>query len=276
MSDDEPGLGGWREGRNCPISTRPMPVETDPRISARLSELRLAIGFLTRFPATAAAGRLAEASWAFPLAGLLVGASSAIVYALAVRLGLTALLAGALAVASAILTTGALHEDGLADFADALGVRCGPGAKLAAMRTSGIGSFGVLALIFAVGIKVVALAALTEPAEVAAALIAAHAGARSLLPWMMHSEPWARSDGLAVDAGRPSLAQAAASLAIGFAILLVAAGPARGLLAAAVALLALLLAPLARRQIGGMTGDVLGAAEQVAEIAILLALVASR
>ena len=275
MSGGEPGLGLWREGGNCPISTRPMPVETDPRIMRRLSELRLAIGFLTRFPA-AAAGPLAAASWAFPLGGVLVGACAAIVYALAVQLGLTALLAGALAVASAILASGALHEDGLADLADALGVRGDAQAKLAAMRASGIGSFGTLALILATGIKVVALAGLTEPAEVAPALIASHAGARALLPWLMHREPWARSDGLAVDAGRPSLPQAAAALGIGLAILLVAAGPARGLLAAAVGLLALLVAPLARRQIGGITGDVLGAVEQVAEVAILLALVASR
>jgi adenosylcobinamide-GDP ribazoletransferase len=254
-----------------------MPVETDPRIMARLSEFRLALGFLTRFPAAAGAGSLAGASWAFPLAGLLVGATGAIVYALAVRLGLTALLAGALAVAGTLLASGALHEDGLADFADALGVRGGREAKLAAMRASGIGSFGVLALILGVAIKLVALAALTEPADVAPALIAAHAGARGLLPWLMHREPWARSDGLAVDAGRPSLAQALVAFVIGLVILLVLAGPARALLAAAVAGLALLLlAPLAHRQVGGVTGDVLGAAEQIAEIAILLALVASR
>ncbi len=253
-----------------------MPVETDPRITARLSELRLAIGFLTRFPAAPAPGSLAAASWAFPLAGLLVGASAAIVYALAVLLGLTAQLAGALAVAFAIAASGALHEDGLADFADALGVRGDSRAKLAAMRASGIGSFGVLALIFAVAVRVVALAALTEPAEVAPALIAAHAAARALLPWLMHREPWARSDGLAVEAGRPSLAQAAASLLIGLVILLVSVGPARGIIAAAVSLLALLLAPLALRLIGGITGHVLGAVEQAAEIAYLLALVASR
>jgi adenosylcobinamide-GDP ribazoletransferase len=63
---------------------------------------------------------------------------------------------------------------------------------------------------------------------------------------------------------------------IGLVILLVSVGPARGIIAAAVSLLALLLAPLARRLIGGITGDVLGAVEQAAEIVILLALVASR
>jgi adenosylcobinamide-GDP ribazoletransferase len=144
------------------------------------------------------------------------------------------------------------------------------------MRASGIGSFGTLALVFSVLLRVAALAALMGPAGVGPALLASHAGARALLPWVMHGQPQARADGLAVGAGRPSGRVAVVALLIGLAILLLAAGPARGAIAALAALLGLLILPLARRRLGGITGDVLGAVEQLAEIAILLALVATR
>ena len=258
-----------------------MPEETNnPETSlasrSRLGELRLAIGFLTRLPATAAAGDLASAGWAFPLAGLVVGAIAAVIYWFAIWLGLTALIAAALAVAAGVLATGALHEDGLADFADGLGVRGGPSQKLAAMRASGIGSFGVLALILGLLLRVLALAALIGPAGVGPALIGAHAGARALLPWAMKREPLARADGLAVSAGRPGQGTALAALLIGLVILILAVGFSRGVIAALASLLGLAILPLARRQLGGITGDVLGAVEQLAEIAILLSLVASR
>jgi adenosylcobinamide-GDP ribazoletransferase len=257
-----------------------MPEETNNPETAlpsrsRLGELRLAIGFLTRLPVTAATGDLASAGWAFPLAGLLVGAISSLIYWFAIWLGLTALIAAALAVVAGVLATGALHEDGLADFADGLGVRGGASEKLAAMRASGIGSFGVLALIFGVLLRVLALAALIGPAGVGPALIGAHAGARALLPWAMRA-PRARADGLAVSAGRPGLGSALAALLIGLVILILAVGAFRGVIAALASLLGFALLPLARRQLGGITGDVLGAVEQVAEIAILLSLVASR
>jgi len=234
------------------------------------------MGFMTRLPVGAVEGDLAAASWAFPLAGLLVGGVAALIYGFAIDLGLSALIAAALAVASGLLLTGALHEDGLADFADSLGVRGGVTERLAAMRASGIGSFGTLALVFSVLLRVAALAALVGPAGVGPALLAAHAGARALLPWAMHGQPRARTDGLAVGAGRPSGKTAVAGLLIGLVILLLAAGPLRGGIAALAALLALLILPLARRRLGGITGDVLGAVEQLAEIAILLALVATR
>lgn len=253
----------------------PTPANSAPR-RPRPGDLCLAIGFLTRLPMSSGRGDLAAAGWAFPLAGAVVGALSALVYWLAIRLGLTTLIAAALAVAAGILLTGALHEDGLADFADGLGVRGGPAEKLAAMRASGIGSYGTLVLLLGVLLRVLALAALVGPAGVTPALIAAHAGARAVLPWAMCREPQARTDGLAVAAGRPGWGTALAALLIGLVILILAEGPLRGVIAGLAALLGLLLLPVARRQFGGLTGDVLGAVEQVAEIAILVSLVATR
>jgi adenosylcobinamide-GDP ribazoletransferase len=144
------------------------------------------------------------------------------------------------------------------------------------MRDSHIGVFGTLALILAILLSVVSLAALAQPAEVAAALIAAHGGARALLPWVMHRFAPARADGLAAGAGRPSRTTSFIALGLGAAILLLMEGPARAIVAAAAACLALILAPLARRRFGGITGDVLGAIEAIAQIAVLLALVATR
>lgn len=270
-----------------------MPAETNPESDqnpGRPSEgagdplrdwwddLRTSAGFLTRlpipFPDTG--GSLAQASRTFPLVGALIGAASALIYAIAVNLGLTAWLGAGLAVAASLIVTGALHEDGLADFVDGLGARGDATTRLAVMRDSHIGTFGVLALIVVILLNVVALGALALPGEVAAALIAAHAGSRALLPWVMHRFPNARSDGLAVAAGRPGQTTAFISLGLGVLVLLLATGPARAIAATIAACLALLLVPLARRLLGGITGDVLGAIETVARLAILLALVATR
>jgi adenosylcobinamide-GDP ribazoletransferase len=241
-------------------------------------DLRTSAGFLTRLPIPLpdTGGSLAQASRTFPLVGALIGAVAALVYAIAVNLGLTAWLSAGLALAASLILTGALHEDGLADLADGLGARGDATARLAAMRDSHIGTFGVLALILDIVLNIVAIGALALPGDVAAALIAAHAGSRALLPWVMHRFAPARSDGLAVAAGRPSQTTAFFSLGLGVLVLLLCAGPARAIAAAIAACLALLLAPLSRRLIGGITGDVLGAIETIARLAILLALVATR
>ncbi len=261
-----------------------MPEETDNTNTGPAAlqdwwdDVRTAAGFLTRLPVRLpeSTGSLAQASRAFPLVGALVGGLSAIVYAIAVNLGLTALLSAGLAVGAGLIVTGALHEDGLADLADGLGARGDAAAKLAAMRDSHIGVYGTLALILAILLNVVALAALALPGEVAAALIAAHAGSRAVLPWVMQRFAQARSDGLAVGAGRPSQTTVYFALGLGALALLIFAGPARAIVAAGAACLSLLLAPLARRLLGGITGDVLGAIEVTARLAILLSLVATR
>lgn len=261
-----------------------MPEERDSSVTLPLGDwwedFRVATGFLTRLPigapADAAPGALTQASRTFPLVGVLVGVIAGAVYAVAADCSLTPLIAAALAVAAGIVVTGALHEDGLADFADGLGARGDRWAKLAAMRDSHIGVFAMLALAIGLILRVSALATLSQPLQVLGALVAAHAGARALLPWAMYQESPARSDGLAVAAGRPSRATAGAALVIGAVVMVVALGPGVAFAAAVGAALALALLPLARRELGGITGDVLGAVEQSAEILILLAIVAAR
>jgi adenosylcobinamide-GDP ribazoletransferase len=266
-------------------------------IGARVGEFSASIHFLTRLPlprhdaaaapsgtadtpgtagavgtaVVSAGANLAQAAWAFPFAGFVVGLIGAIVYLVADRLVLFSWPAAALAVAATILVTGALHEDGLADTADGFGGGDTREGKLAIMRDARIGTYGVCVLIIALVVRIAALAGLTEPALVATALIAAHVGARAVVPFAMYLLPAARTDGLAFTAGVPSGVSVAIAAALGFLALLLCLGLVHALIALVVLAIAVaLLAWLAMRQIGGQTGDVLGTVEQVSEIVILL------
>jgi adenosylcobinamide-GDP ribazoletransferase len=245
-----------------------------PWLAERTGELKVSIAFLTRLrlarepPMTG--GSLAQAVWAFPIAGILVGVIGAVVYGLAHRIALPAWPAAALSVAATLAATGCLHEDGLADTADGFG-----GAtrerKLEIMRDSRIGTFGLCALAISLLIRTSALASLAEPALVAAALIAAHAAARATMPLMMFFVPPARRDGLSFEAGQPSSERVAAAAILALLFLAGSLGLRRAIEAAIVlAIVIALTARLMLRQIGGQTGDVVGALEQLSEIVVLL------
>jgi adenosylcobinamide-GDP ribazoletransferase len=237
-------------------------------------EFAIATGLLTRLPvATEAAepGAVAAASWAFPLVGAGIGALCASAFFLAQLLGCANPAAALVAVMAGLAVTGALHEDGLADTADGFGGGRDRQAKLAIMRDSRHGSFGILALILSVGLRAAALSALGEPIGAGLALLAAHAASRAILPATMRMMAPARPDGLGAAAGRPSLPVTLAATLIGGAVALAALGPARGAVALLAAIAAVALAAmLAQRQIGGYTGDVLGAFQQIGEIVMLL------
>lgn len=240
-----------------------------------VDDLRMAAAFVTILPLgsskPAADGAIARATWALPVAGLLVGCVGALVYKVTSRFGLTPNLAALLALATTSLITGALHEDGLADTADGLGGGRTRERKLEIIRDSRIGTYGVCALILSFGLRWSALAAIANPWAVALALCAAHAAARAGVPAFMSLVPPARPDGLAARAGAPAGRSVAIAFAIGTFALALALGPAKALVGLVLLSLAgLILARLAIRQIGGQTGDILGAFEQVGEILILL------
>lgn len=216
--------------------------------------------------------KLADSAWAFPLVGAGIGAVTALAFLLAQLLGLGSLPTGLLAVLAGVAITGALHEDGLADTADGLFGGRDHEAKLAIMRDSRQGSFGVLAIVLSVLLRAAALAAIGDAIHAALALIAAHAASRAALPAVMWRLPPARGDGLGATAGVPSSGASAAAAAIGAAVVLAALGPVRGMTALCLMGLAVVtVAGFARRQIGGYTGDVLGAFQQVGEVVMLLA-----
>ncbi len=236
----------------------------------------LAFGFLTRLPGPLArgseSGALGPALRLAPLVGLVVGVCGALVCWLALGgLGLPPWPAALLTVGATVWVTGALHEDGLADVADGFGGAFERGRKLAIMRDSRIGAYGVLALILSVGLRGAALAALAGPEAAAAALIAAHSLSRGLLaPVMLVLAP-ARDEGLAAAAGRPGPADALTALLLGLVVAALAVGGGLALMLGLAALAAAAVtAALAARQIGGYTGDVLGAVQQTSETAVLL------
>ncbi|QAU47911.1 adenosylcobinamide-GDP ribazoletransferase [Bradyrhizobium guangzhouense] len=240
-----------------------------------IGDLRIAASFVTIVPVASSKpsgeGAVARATWALPVAGLLVGLAGAFVYKVAIRVGLAPNLAALLALAATTLITGALHEDGLADTADGLGGGRTRERKLAIMRDSRIGSYGVCALILSFGLRWSALAVIANPWAVMMALCAAHAAARAGLPAFMSLVPPARPDGLSASAGSPPGRSVAMAFGLGTLVLALALGPAKALVGLMLLSAAgLILARLAISQIGGQTGDILGAFEQVGEILILL------
>ena len=247
--------------------------------SGLAADVKTAVLFCTRLPlphsAAINSGDVAQASWAFPVAGALVAGAGALTYTIAAAIRLPAPLAAGLALAATILATGCLHEDGLADMTDGLGGGRDRARKLEIMRDSHLGAYGACALMMSLLLRWAALAAMASPTAVASVLIATHVFARAVLPAFMRFVPPARFDGLSAQTGQPTLRSAVVALGLG--VLALAAG--LGLAAAAVGLAAatcagLIMARLAMRQIGGQTGDVLGALEQIIEIVILLTAVA--
>ena len=249
------------------------------RVPDRIVDLRVAGAFLTRLaiPVPGDLGRsaLARAAWAFPLVGVGVGLAGGLAFVAASWFGLTAWLAAITAVAIQLALTGALHEDAVADVADGFGGGNDRDAKLAIMRDSHIGSFGVAALVLVLGARLGALTALGDAGTVAVALIVAGAASRGAMAWLMRALPPARDDGLGFAAGAPSRDAVAGAVAIAAIVALLFAGLSSGAAALTGAGLgALAIGALARRQIGGQTGDVLGAGQQVAEVLGLAALIA--
>ena len=242
-------------------------------IQPALRELQLAVMLLTRLPA----GRMAEAPaigaavWAFPLVGALVGGIAAAVLAGALAVGIAPPLAAGLALAASLLATGGLHEDGLADCADGFGGGRDRARKLEIMRDSRIGSYGGLALILSLGLRWQALAILAaqQPNFAPLALIALAMSSRAGLGFALLWLPPARDDGMGRSAAGTSFARAMIGLAltaVTLAILLPWPWGALTVLAAQFGV-QFLLARIALRQIGGQSGDVLGAMQQLAEIA---------
>lgn len=213
---------------------------------------------------------LADTVRAWPVVGIFVGALAGGALWLSAWLGLHPLAASFVGLGVAMVMTGALHEDGLADVADGFGGGDTKAKKLRIMRDSRIGAYGMLALIMGVGFKASSLGGFNAPAFAAASLLAAHVLSRAALPMMMVVMAPARKSGLGHGAGAPKREDAAMAAAIGILVAMLALGPGPGLVAAALAGLGVAgVGWLAQCHIGGYSGDVLGAAQQVAEALVL-------
>jgi adenosylcobinamide-GDP ribazoletransferase len=245
-----------------------------------------ALRFFTRLrvgdPGQAAPLDLGRIAWAAPVAGAAVGLIGAIILALTALLGLPPLVRAGLATAALVAATGGLHEDGLADVADGFGGGATRAAKLEIMRDSRIGAYGAITLALSLILRVAALAAALDGgfwrAALSLTLVAALSRAAALTPLALL--PPARADGAGAAAG--PLDSNALAAAWGAALVLaLALGLELGLAHALLATLAsgagaLAMVALARRAIGGQTGDVAGAAQQCGEIAAWCGLLIGR
>lgn len=208
----------------------------------------------------------------FPAVGLLLGLLQGALY-----VGLheitTPVLAAVLSSAVIAQITGAFHHDGLADMADAFGGGWTKEQRLIIMEDSRLGTYGVVALLFVIVAEIAALSALTGWTALAGTVVA-HTISRAVASFMMVTAPPARASGLGVDylvgLSRPAVlgtsVAAAALVAVLFGIV------ALPILFAAYAAGSLIVG-LAMSKIGGISGDVLGAIQQVSKIAILVVVV---
>ena len=243
-----------------------------------IDDLRVATALLTRVPIPHPDGArpedMARAQRAFPLVGAMIGLFVGLVDLSLLKMGVPALAAAALALGAGAALTGALHEDGLADLGDGFGGGRDRAAKLAIMRDSRLGTYGAVVLLVGFSTRLSALASLPA-AAVVSSLVVAHALARAAIPVLAASMPFARDDGLGKSAGRPEPASVVGAVVIAVAIALLCLPAKAALLAVMVTVAAAAaMAVLAWRQIGGVTGDVFGAVEQVAESAVLVMLAA--
>lgn len=241
-------------------------------------DLKVSLLFLTRIPwpgRSAISGEpellpLAPATRFFPVIGMITGAIGALVLMAADWVQLPALATALLALASIAIATGGLHEDGLADTADGIGGGADRLARLEIMSDSRIGAYGVLALIFTVFLKAAGLAALGA-ADGALALFAAAAVSRGILPLFMRTMPYAKESGLAAAAGKPEFNPVAVSLLITAAILFLSFGFWISVgVVLAIAIVTGVIAWWVMQRLGGQTGDVLGAIQQISELVVIL------
>lgn len=268
----------------------PVPASLRAAALAAARDLVASLRFFSRLPlpdmafetSPRGAPDLSRLARAVPIAGALLAAISALALALADVAGLPPLVCAGLAVSAQLLISGALHEDGLADVADGFGGGATRDRKLEIMRDSRVGAYGAAALALSLLLRVGALGALLEHGlgDAAAGIILAGAASRAAALAPLALLPPARPDGLGAEAGRRrgGVVAAAVSAAI-IAVLLGLGGLGleRAMLGLGLAFAAALaMAAIARRQIGGQTGDVAGAAQQLAEIACLCGLLIGR
>jgi adenosylcobinamide-GDP ribazoletransferase len=253
--------------------------EYDTTANTYAMDFAVALSLLSRLPVTtlidipqAAWARQANAVWTFPFVGVVIGSIAAMVGYGAILLGLPATLAAGCVLAALMACTGAMHEDGLADCADGFWGGWTTERRLDIMKDSQIGTYGVVSLGLVTGARWLAYAALLQTGVIGVVAVAAMS--RGLVPAVMAALPHAKSDGLSRSVGQPLPQGALLAAALGLVIGVLCLGLV-GITAMIVAALAVAaLAKITTAKIGGQTGDVLGASQQIGELAILLVLVA--
>ena len=233
-----------------------------------MTGFRQALGLLTRLPVGNTTGFDRAAAW-FPAVGALVGSVVAGTYVIMFP-WLPSVLAAGIAVGVGVWLTGAFHEDGLGDSFDAFGGASTVEEALRIMRDPGLGTYGTIAVTFSILLRIVAVGSLSPGAAVAG-IVLGHTLGRVNAVAVMATTPPARIDGLGAS-GVAGVSASAAGWAIGSGLALSAA--AAGWWVGPALLLTVLASAVVRRvavsRIGGVTGDILGACEQLTEIVTLV------
>jgi adenosylcobinamide-GDP ribazoletransferase len=246
-------------------------------VNAELRGGAAALAFLTRIPVGRAveldASDVARGGALFPLVGAGIGAATGgVVFALADPLGTP--LAALLGLVTAALLTGVLHLDALADTADALGARTRERA-LEIMRDHSIGAYGGVALVLDLALKAAALAALASRDDVVRFAVCAAAASRVAPVVLSAVLPYARpGEGIGRVLRTSGLGRCVAAVVVAAAVCIAVGGVDGAILLGTVAVAVMIAGVLARRWLGGVTGDILGAAAELSETAALVVAVA--
>ncbi|MES2915768.1 MAG: adenosylcobinamide-GDP ribazoletransferase [Pseudomonadota bacterium] len=235
-------------------------------------DLLSAFALLSRLPLPNHRGTGASSAWAWPLVGAALGALGATLASGALWLGVSPGVTAALVLALGAMLTGGLHEDGLSDTADGLYGGWTRERRLEIMKDSRVGSYGVLALVLVTLARWSALTALLVFGNHWAALVATGALSRAPMALIMALLPNARGTGLSHSTGQPSPTTALIGLALAVALAVTLTGWGAVPMLFAVLGVTLWLAYTALRRIGGQTGDILGATQQLAEVVCLTVL----
>ena len=242
-----------------------------------VGDIAVALSLLSRWPlriSEAAYGRSAQAVWAYPVAGVLIALPAAGLAQLCLGLGLSTGVAALLALACLTVSTGAMHEDGLADTADGFWGGWDKERRLEIMKDSHIGTYGTLAIGLSLLLRGVLITALVSDEEYMQGLILAAMMSRASMAGLLTFLPNARGVGLSSSYGRPSNSVSLLAMIICICTALIII-PSHAVSITLVALISTILCGLyAKSKIGGQTGDVLGATQQVTEIAVLFTLLA--
>ncbi|MFT5007106.1 MAG: adenosylcobinamide-GDP ribazoletransferase, partial [Paracoccaceae bacterium] len=237
----------------------------------RAIDIAAAFGLLSILPVPVdpeeAGERMATATWAYPLVGAGLGTIAAVFAIILGGLGAPSGILAALTLGFLAFSTGAMHEDGLADCADGIGGGRDVEARLLIMKDSRIGAFGAVALGVALLARWSGLEGLIDAGHLFWPLVAIGAASRLPMVLAMFLMPPARADGLAAGVGMPPPASILMACGITVIICLLALGWGAVPLLFWVVVATLPLFYFSMKRIGGQTGDVLGGSQQLAEIA---------
>lgn len=239
-----------------------------------LRDFFICISLLTRLPVKldeSAYEHRGGAAWAFPLVGVVVGTTSALIGILCLILGFGPSISAGFVVMTSLLITGAMHADGLADCADGFWGAWTKERRLEIMKDSHIGAYGVIALVLVIGLQWHIISALMQAEVAFIALISAAVLSRGPLPIIMARIPNARGSGLSHQTAMSDQNSAFGALVLSFIIALMMLGLSGFWVIGCAAGATIAATALARWKVDGHTGDTLGATQITCETLTLLA-----